>query len=886
LKKISMKLSQLALASLSAVTVLMSAAPAHALGLGRLNVQSSLGESLNAEIDIASMTPEEAASLQVRIASPETYRAAGVEYHPALASARVQLARRADGRPYLRVIGDRPVNEPFVDVILELNWAAGRLVREYTLLLDPSRSAVAQAPAAPATPAQLSAPAPSPAPQPAVAAAEPSPAAVQQPEPVAVTRSTTVTESGIRITVEPIDPSAPPRAVAQPPARAAARVPAAPARRTAAAAPRPAARAADAAGQITVRRGDTLSKLARQVQPEGASLDQMLVSMFRTNPEAFSGNNMNRLRAGAILRVPDAAEVQGTDATEARQMIVAQSADFNAYRRRFASNVAAAPSAPARQSGGQIQASVDDKKQAEAKTPDKLTLSQAATAAASAPEAKISLEAASKEASTRVAELSRNLDELKKVQGAASAEVAASATPTTGTAPAATAPAPLVVDAKPASADPAASAAPTVAEASPPAQPAAPVAPATPVEVDDRSWFAKVFESPYALPIGAGLAVLLAGFGIYRVRARSRNAAAETSFMESRIQPDSFFGASGGQRIDTHDGVAGTPADPASSSMTYSLSQLDAIGDVDPVAEADVYLAYGRDLQAEEILKEAMRSNPDRLEIRTKLLEVYSKRKDAKSFEALASQLFTLTGGAGVDWQRAQELGRGLDPSNPLYADGGRPAHAEEPSAVPTPPARVVDLDAVEDLPSRAASNVEQARAKVDATDIDIDLSFDAEPAKPVTNATWQSAPVAAAGAAAAAAAARAADVVDSKFPARAFQNSKMDSPVASNESAAFDLSDISLDLTKPADTQASKAAADRAAEARSSGFVDLSGLPDDPESQFNDDGDPLERKLELAEEFRQIGDLEGARDLLNEVIAGADGAVRQKAQTMLDNLR
>jgi pilus assembly protein FimV len=65
--------------------------------------------------------------------------------------------------------------------------------------------------------------------------------------------------------------------------------------------------------------------------------------------------------------------------------------------------------------------------------------------------------------------------------------------------------------------------------------------------------------------------------------------------------------------------------------MTYSLSQLDAIGDVDPVAEADVYLAYGRDLQAEEILKEAMRSSPERLAIRTKLLEVYAKRRDTKS---------------------------------------------------------------------------------------------------------------------------------------------------------------------------------------------------------------------------------------------------------------
>src|SRR4029079_7377933 len=109
-------------------------------------------------------------------------------------------------------------------------------------------------------------------------------------------------------------------------------------------------------------------------------------------------------------------------------------------------------------------------------------------------------------------------------------------------------------------------------------------------------------------------------------------------------------------------------------SMTYSLSQLDAIGDVDPVAEADVYLAYGRDLQAEEILKEAMRSNPERLAIRTKLLEVYAKRRDTKGFELLATQLFALTRGEGEDWAKAQQLGAEIDPENPLFQPGGEPS--------------------------------------------------------------------------------------------------------------------------------------------------------------------------------------------------------------------
>ncbi len=165
--------------------------------------------------------------------------------------------------------------------------------------------------------------------------------------------------------------------------------------------------------------------------------------------------------------------------------------------------------------------------------------------------------------------------------------------------------------------------------------------------------------------------------------------------------------------------------------MSYSLSQLDAIGDVDPVAEADVYLAYGRDLQAEEILKEAMRSNPERLAIRTKLLEVYAKRRDTKGFELLATQLYSLTKGEGDDWAKAQELGRQIDPENPLYQPGGAPAAAVagdggrvvEPLGASTMPQSVhaVDLG----LPRRRRSTrcrpTAAARFRPDL-DLDLDL--------------------------------------------------------------------------------------------------------------------------------------------------------------------
>src|SRR5690606_21266882 len=207
------------------------------------------------------------------------------------------------------------------------------------------------------------------------------------------------------------------------------------------------------------------------------------------------------------------------------------------------------------------------------------------------------------------------------------------------------------------------------------AQPSLPVTPPPAVAQNDEPGFLESL-NPMLLLVGGAAVALLAGAILY-VRSRRRGDTGETSFLESRLQPDSLFGASGGQRVDTRDATGGP------SSMSYSLSQLDAIGDVDPVAEADVYLAYGRDLQAEEILKEALRSTPDRLAVRLKLLEVYAKRRDTKGYESLATQLFGLTNGAGEEWLKTQELGLRIDPESPLYQPGGQPGGAVAEAAAP-----------------------------------------------------------------------------------------------------------------------------------------------------------------------------------------------------------
>ena len=826
---------RVALSSVALAALVAASGNVWALGLGRLNVQSALGEALRAEIEITSLSPDEDSSLKVRIAPPESYRASGIDYNAVLPSAQVSIARRPDGRPYLRVTSDRAVQEPFVDVILELTWSSGRLVREYTLLLDPPQSRVAP-------PVQAAAPT---APQ--VSAA-----------PQAMPAPSTVTAT-------PIAPQA-----AAPAPR-----PTPSSRGTVQSAKAPAAALPSGPAEYKVREGDTLYRIARQSQRAGVSLDQMLVALFRGNPNAFMGDNMNRLKAGAVLSVPSSDDGKAVTTAEAREVIRAQSADFGAYRQRLAGNVPTAKSEDStRQAKGKVEAAVDDRKQAAAPTSDKLQLTQGAVKAG--PEAKVSKESEKKEAAARVAELTRNVEELKQLQqGAGSKTATAPALPAPAAAPPAPAAPPPVAETKPVlptppvtpppapattvaqapvveppKAEPAApsvalpapaasepAAPPPVAAAStPPPRASAPKVATPPMQAEEPSMLAAIMDHPMAMPGAIGLVVLLVGLALYRLRGRFRKDNGETSFLESRLQPDSFFGASGGQRVDTRDATG------ASSSMSYSLSQLDAIGDVDPVAEADVYLAYGRDLQAEEILKEAMRGNPDRLAIRTKLLEVYAKRRDTKGFELLATQLYSLTKGEGDDWSKAQELGRQIDPENPLYKPGGAPAanvvgdggRIIEPLGASTMPQSI--MPSTSGFPPSAIDSVSSPDSR-SAPDLDLDLDLGTMPQP----------------------------------------GAKAGRPEA--KPSRVDLESISLDLNAPGAPSSGSAAKPTL------DFGDFT-LPAQPSGHGAlDENDPLARKLELAEEFRQIGDMEGARDLLEEVVAKAGGALKTKAQSMLDSL-
>ena len=827
MKNTTQQLGRFALTSVALAALSLGPADSWALGLGRLAVQSALGETLRAEIDVTSLTPEEAGNLKIRIAPPESYRSLGVDYNSVLPTTQAALLKRADGRPFLRLTSDRVVQEPFVDVILELSWSTGRLVREYTLLFDPP---VAQAPAAPPAPAVATAPVFS-----APVAAAPAAPRPQRPAPAPIP-APAPTPAAERVAKAPPPPS-------------------------------PTATAGGSAGDTyLVRPGDTLTRIASRTRQGTVSLDQTLVSLYRGNPQAFVGDNMNRLKAGALLKVPTAETAAAVDSSEARQVIQAQSADFGSFRQRLAGAVpAAAAETSTRKDAGTVRAEIDDRKDTAAATPDKLTLSKGASAAKpGASEVKLSKEKEKQDAAVRVAELSKSVEELKKLSGAANVAAVPAPPPVAPVAPApvplsvpevpvaaaaAPAPAPAPVASSPADAPPAPAASASAVPVAPPTPVVAPKPATEPVPADEPGFFDSLLEiNPLYLAGGAGVVLALLGFGVYRAR-RAKLDTGETSFLESRLQPDSFFGSSGGQRIDTREAAAGAP-----SSMSYSLSQLDAIGDVDPVAEADVYLAYGRDLQAEEILKEAMRSSPERLAIRTKLLEVYAKRRDIKGFELLATQLFALTRGEGEDWTKTQELGAQIDPDNTLYRVGGTPEQLADDGEAPEPLGASTMPQSIIPVPSQFGSSTGDSMIR-DSQFADIDLDLD----NPDIGSVSKPMPL---------------DSGDSSFKTTTLKmplvaNETRSEPDHRDEPLAFDLSGITLDLDKPVAAQSD----------HDLGAIELPFVED------MDSGDPLARKLELAEEFQRIGDKDGARDLLREVLATASGATKTKAQGMLDDL-
>ncbi|TAK43114.1 MAG: pilus assembly protein [Betaproteobacteria bacterium] len=756
---------------------------ADAAGLGRLAVQSALGQPLRAEVEIVSMQPREADGLVARVASPEAYRMAGIEFNPALLNIRVAVERR-NGRPVLSLTSTQPINEPFVELLLELQWSTGRLVREYTFLLDP----VEYKP-----------------PQPVAVAPPPPSAPIAKPAPAAPA-----------VVAKPLA-SEPPKST----------------------------------GTYRIRRGDTLSKVARETKPAGVSVNQMLVALYQANQKAFMRNSMYLMRSGEILRIPDSAAAAAISPAEATRMVRAQGADFDEYRRNLGAAVAAAPAKPApapqRETPGRITPKKAEPAPRDAKDQIKLSKLDSAKPAApvsraAAEDDRTALNRALKESQSRVSDLEKQVTDLQKLielknqqlallEQKASKPAAAAAAPV----PPAATPAAEPAKAAPVAPKPAAEAPKPAAPAPKPAPAAAPKKPAA--APPSPSLMDEFLENPLALGGLAGVIALLIGYGAWAWRRKKASQSEGGGF--SSIAAASAASETAG---------AGEPSPEVQAGIAAAQSAPAAGEEVDPIAEADVYLAYGRDAQAETILKDAIAGNPERIAFHAKLLEIYAQRRDTASFERTALQVKSLSGGAGPEWQKARSLGRSIDPDNGLY--GTRTGEGEAMVTQPAAASPTVDFDL------GGATSPGSGKATAAALDFDIGATTQGDQAPPAF---------------------KPGDTVVMSPSDREAAVGKMD----------FDIGAV----TQSAEPAGPAPAAPAAPEAPSAMDFDLdfdlgeakpaapAGSSVDPKWQ------EVATKLDLAKAYEEMGDKNGARELLNEVLKDGDAAQQEEATRLLAKL-
>lgn len=962
----------LAIAAASALTSGM----AHALGLGEVTLRSSLNQPLVAEIELLEVRDLGSAEVKPGLAAAEEFSKAGIDRQYFLADLKFTPVLKPNGRSVIRVTSSKPVREPYLNFLVEVLWPNGRLLREYTLLLDPPlyspQTAVAAAPKIP------------------VAAPAPAPRASVAPAPV---RSA------------PAAPSAP----------AAAPRPSTPA------APAPAAKAP--ADQYRTTSRDTLWEIAERTRASG-SVHQAMLAIQDLNPDAFVDGNINRLKSGQVLRLPDEQQIASRSQAEALSQVAAQNTAWREGR-SLAGEAKRQLDATKRASAGEAPEKVD--------TQDSLRLVSAASGKASSgsdkgangeskalsdklavtQESLDSTRRENEELKGRMGDLQSQMDKLQRLiqlkddqlaklqadmaapgkqaladPAAAPAEEAKPAAdpvqpaptpaPATPAAPVAEAPAqpaaPAAAPAQPAapaeSATPApapeaaAPAAPVAAASAQPAKPA-PAAPAAPVaEPPKSSIIDDVLANPMLLMLAGGSA-LVALLVLLMVLSR-RNALKEAELQNSlaaRDDENSFdgdldlkddsFAALDTPELETEKTAEAVAPDAAQVRPEERVTA--ETGDV--ISEADIYIAYGRFSQAAELLQNAINDEPHNSDLRLKLLEVYAELGDRDGFArqeselreiggaaseieqlkvrypAIAAAAVAATAAAGLaaaddldsfslddltldDAPAASSAAPGADLDDAfdlslddLESDLDIELADEKPAAIQPAAALVneLSLDDLEfDAPAAPAKAVDEldfdldiggdeellaGNESLELSDDLADFSLDLEPAaKPVTLdeddyllslddgfdaplATEEQAP---------AAEVASAGLLD--LPAD-FDLSLPDEPVAEpladNDSFAAQLDEVSAELDQLSESlqQAPEPVAVLEDEAPAV------GQDEEDDFDFLSGTDETATKLDLARAYIDMGDTEGARDILDEVMSEGNDTQQQEARELIARL-
>ncbi|MFO1409427.1 MAG: FimV/HubP family polar landmark protein [Steroidobacteraceae bacterium] len=613
---------------------LIAPGSAFALGLGEIHLKSALNSPLDAEIDVTGATAEELSGLNAALASRDSFARYGLDFPGFLGNVRMQVGRSADGRNVIRVQSSEAVTEPFATLLVDVNWARGHLVREYTVLVDPPVF----------TPASNAAP-----------------AAVAAPVAGATARSSTVE---------------------RPAASAAAASPA----------PAPVQHVAESSGgpnpgsAYRVHRGDTLSGIATGAYGAGTR-QKGLVAIYRANPAAFDRNNMNELRSGATLQLPAQSEVDAIGPAEASAEVHRQYADWSASHGE----------------GGRLRL-VPPQDNASGAVGGTGTKGAATTAATSALQERVNQLEAQVTEQKRLLELRNGeLAELQRKLGQPPAKPTppveapkpAAAPPAAATPPAATPPG---AAAEP-SATPPTEAKPPVKKPRPVTKPAAQPQP----QAEGGSLLDWLIEHWY-LPV---LLILAAAGGIFGLRKWRERQSMEFDRSLDRLSGAAFEPPAPRPRQPETQTLRALPNEEATSFVVEETSstreqprlnpaalraaapaavEVDdtisgdtalgispgAVGEGDPLAEADFHMAYGLYDQAADLVRLAIQREPQRRDLKLKLLEVFFVWGNKEQFLATARELAGSRDQAlPGEWEKTVIMGRQIAPDDELFAGTG-----------------------------------------------------------------------------------------------------------------------------------------------------------------------------------------------------------------------
>ncbi|WP_439888981.1 FimV/HubP family polar landmark protein [Pseudomonas sp. MBLB4123] len=921
----------LAIAAASA----LSSGMAHALGLGEVTLQSALNQPLVAEIELLEVRDLASNEVLPSLAAPEEFTKAGVDRQYFLTDLKFTPILKPNGKSVIRVTSNKPVREPYLNFLVEVLWPNGRLLREYTLLLDP----------------------PLYSPQTAVAATPQLPVAAPAP----------------------LSQAAAPRQSVQ------------------AAVPAPAVRSAGGSNEYKTTSNDTLWEIARRVP--GGTVHQAMLAIQDLNPDAFIGGNINRMKSGQVLRLPDEQQLKRRSQAEAIAQVASQNAAWRegrgvAARQLDATKRSAAGAAPAQvksqdslklvSADGGKASSGSDRGAADSKAlADKLAVTQ---------ESLDSTRRENDELKGRMSDLQGQLDKLQRLIQLKDDQLAKLqadlAKPGQVQAPEVASTAPVVAAEEPAKVEPAQvavvqpEAAATTSESAPdynygeepasaaqgeaaqpvsepavtpepvaaigePVVPAAvaepPAAPAEPVAVQapQSSALDDLLANPMLLGAAGGGALLVLLVGLMMLSRRNAQKEAELQAGLAAASDENIFDndmQQASEGFEVFPDALGEEAAAAPAEERVTAQTSDALG------EADIYIAYGRFNQAAELLSNAINDEPHRADLRLKLMEVYAELGDREGFARQENELREIGGaGAEVDQLKVRYpamvafAGATMAATAAAGVDDDLDGFSLDDLTLDEParPTAAAELDdefdlSLDDLESELESDLQAASTQgstpeaegleldvesstAPVASLDDDLGFDLS----LDDAADENLPLG-------------GELADFSLDIEAdggeapaaeedeFLLSLDDEPVS--KPVVDEVSDLALDLPEasaggeldlPADfdlslddeavevqaddfsarldevsaelDQLSAGGPEQSAAAEASGpaSVDL----EDDDFDFLSGTDETATKLDLARAYIDMGDTEGARDILDEVVAEGDEGQQQEARELIAKL-